>query len=56
MIQAALRTEHLGQPTLVTAAYAATVRAQVAILTTLQAQARFRVSPGQSLYMHVHIR
>jgi transposase len=38
VIQAALRTEHLGQPVGVTAAYAATVRAQVAILTTLQAQ------------------
>jgi transposase len=36
-IQAALRTEHLGQPALLTAAYAATVRAQVAILTTLGA-------------------
>ena len=31
-LQAALRTEHLGQPDTVTAAYAATVRAQVAIL------------------------
>lgn len=38
VIQAALRTEHLGQPVIVTAAYAATVRAQVAILTTPQAQ------------------
>jgi transposase len=37
-IREALRAEHLGQPPLVTAAYAATVRAQVAILTTLNAQ------------------
>ena len=37
-IAAALRTEQLGQPEVVTAAYAATVRAQTAILTTLQAQ------------------
>jgi len=37
-IQAALRTEHLGQPTIITAAYAATVRSTVAILQTLNAQ------------------
>jgi transposase len=37
-IRAALRTEQLSQPDLVTAAYAATVRAQTAILTTLQQQ------------------
>jgi transposase len=37
-IQAALRTEHLRQPPAVTAAYAATVRAQVAILTVLNAE------------------
>ncbi|HEX5143258.1 MAG TPA: IS110 family transposase [Mycobacterium sp.] len=37
-IQAALRTEQLGQPEVITAAYAATVRAQAAILTTLQIQ------------------
>jgi transposase len=37
-IATALRTEHLGQPAVVTAAYAATVRAQVAILTTLNAE------------------
>ncbi|WP_446216283.1 IS110 family transposase [Micromonospora sp. IBHARD004] len=37
-VQAALRTQQLGQPPLVTAAYAATVRAQVAILTTLHTQ------------------
>jgi transposase len=34
-IAAALRTPHLGQPPVVAAAYAATVRAQAAILTTL---------------------
>ncbi|MGH3787953.1 MAG: IS110 family transposase [Pseudonocardiaceae bacterium] len=37
-IQAALRTEQLGQPEVITAAYAATVRVQAAILTTLQVQ------------------
>jgi transposase len=38
VIQAALRTEQLGQPEVITAAYAATVRAQAAILSTLQVQ------------------
>jgi transposase len=38
VIAAALRTEQLGQPAVITAAYAATVRAQAAILTALQAQ------------------
>jgi hypothetical protein len=37
-IQAALRTEQLTQPGVVTGAYAATVRAQVAILTVLNTQ------------------
>ena len=37
-IQAALRAEHLGQPEVVTAAYAATTRAAVAVLTTLHEQ------------------
>ena len=37
-ITAALHTEQLGQPEVVTTAYAATVRAQTAILTTLQEQ------------------
>jgi transposase len=37
-IRDALRAEHLGQPAIVTAAYAATVHAQVAILTTLNAE------------------
>ena len=37
-IRSALRAEHLGQPEAVTAAYAATVRAQLAILTTLSAE------------------
>jgi transposase len=59
-IQAALRTEHLGQPVVVTAAYAATVRAQVAILTTLQAQitamaeqvdAHFGQHPDAEIYL-----
>ncbi len=37
-IAATLRAEHLGQPGVVTAAYAATVRAQAALLTTLNAE------------------
>jgi transposase len=37
-IVAALRAEHLGQPAVVAGAYAATVRAQVAILTVLNTQ------------------
>ncbi len=37
-IQAALRAPHLGQPPAVTAAYAASVRALVAVLTTVDAQ------------------
>jgi hypothetical protein len=37
-IQAALRTSHLGQPPVVTGAYAAAVRAQAAILTGLNTQ------------------
>jgi transposase len=37
-IQAALRTEQLGQPAVVTAAYAASVRALVAVLVTLNEQ------------------
>jgi len=60
VIQAALRTEHLGQPARVTAAYAATVRAQVAILTTLGAQittmaeqvdAHFGQHPDAEIYL-----
>ena len=38
MIQAALHTEQLRQPAAVTTAYAATVRAQVAVIGTLNAQ------------------
>ncbi|MBE1612124.1 IS110 family transposase [Actinopolymorpha pittospori] len=37
-IRAALRAEQLGQPAIVTSAYSATVRAQAAILTTLNEQ------------------
>jgi hypothetical protein len=37
-VQTALRAEQLGQPPVVAAAHAATVRVQVAILTTLQTQ------------------
>jgi transposase len=39
-IQAVLRAEHLGQPEVLTAAYAATTRAAVAVLTTLQEQVK----------------
>ena len=39
-IQAALRTEHLGQPAVVTAAYAASVRALAAVLDTLNEQVK----------------
>ena len=40
VIRQALREEHLGQPEAVTAAYAATVRATVAVLQTLNTQIR----------------
>jgi transposase len=59
-IQVALRTLHLGQPPVVTSAYAATVRAQVAILTVLNAQiatmedqvaAHFGQHPDSELYL-----
>jgi len=39
-IQAALRAEHLGQPAVITAAYAASVRALVAVLGTLNEQVK----------------
>jgi transposase len=39
-IQAALRAEHLGQPAVVTAAYAASVRALAALLVTLNEQVK----------------
>jgi transposase len=39
-IQTALRTQHLGQPAVVAAAFAATVRAQAAILSTLNVQVK----------------
>ena len=39
-IQAALRAEHLGQPAVVTAAYAVSVRALVAVLVTLNEQVK----------------
>ncbi len=59
-IQAALRTEQLRQPPVVAAAYAATVRAQVAILTTLnteittmeeQVEAHFGEHPDAEVYL-----
>lgn len=58
-IQAALGTEQLAQPTVVAGAYAATVRAQVAILTTLttqiqamqgQVEAHFGQHPDAEIY------
>jgi transposase len=39
-ILAALRGEHLGQPAALTAAYAATVRSLIAVITTLNAQVK----------------
>jgi transposase len=59
-IQAALRTEHLRQPAVVATAYAATVRAQIAILTTLnaeiatleeQVEAHFGQHPDAEIYL-----
>jgi hypothetical protein len=55
-IQAVLRAEQLAQPSVVAGAYAATVRSQVAILTTLvdqiqtmqgQVEAHFWPAPGR---------
>jgi transposase len=40
VIQAALRAEHLGQPTIVVTAYAASVQALIAVLTVLDAQVK----------------
>ena len=39
-IQAVLRAQHLGQPAVITAAYAATTRAAAAVLTTLHEQVK----------------
>jgi transposase len=59
-IAAALRTPHLGQPALVASAYAATVRAQAAILTVLnteittmeeQVEAHFGPHPDAEIYL-----
>jgi transposase len=59
-IQAALRSRQLGQPTVLAGAYAATVRAQVAILTTLnteittmegQVEANFGQHPDAEIYL-----
>jgi transposase len=56
----ALHAKHLGQPPIVTSAYAATVRAQVAILTTVQMQikvmeeqveAHFGQHPDAEIYL-----
>jgi transposase len=59
-IAAALRAEHLGQPAVVAAAYAVTVRAQVAILSVLntqidemeeQVEANFSKHPDADIYL-----
>ena len=59
-IQSALRGEHLTQPPTITAAYAATVRSQVAVLTTLSAEiatmqgeveAHFGQHPAAEVYL-----
>jgi transposase len=59
-IAAALRTQHLGQPPVVAKAYAATVRAQAAILTVLntqveameeQVEAHFGEHPDAKVYL-----
>jgi transposase len=59
-VQAALRTEHLRQAAVVAGAYAATVRAQVAILTVLnteiatledQVEAHFGQHPDAEIYL-----
>jgi transposase len=59
-IQAALQGEYLGQPAVVNAAYAATVQAQVAILTVLntqiatmeeQVEAHFGQHPDAEIYL-----
>jgi transposase len=60
VIGAALAAQHLGQPAVVTAAYAAATRAQVAILTTLnaeiktmeeQVEAHFGQHPDAEIYL-----
>ncbi len=60
VIAAALRAEHLGQPAVVTAAYAATVSARVAILATLNTEtktmeklveAHFGKHPNAEIYL-----
>jgi transposase len=59
-IQSALRGEHLTQPPMITAAYAATVRSQVAVLITLNAEittmqgeveAHFGQHPAAEVYL-----
>ncbi|WNV91803.1 IS110 family transposase [Umezawaea sp. Da 62-37] len=60
VIQAALRAEHLGQPEVVAAAYAASVQALIAVLTTLttqiatlqgQVEAHFGVYPAAEIVL-----
>jgi hypothetical protein len=59
-IQAALRTPHLAQPAVITEAYAASVQAQTAVITTLNAQVKvmeakvselFRRHPDAGIYL-----
>jgi transposase len=61
-VQAALRTEHLGQPEVVTCAYAATVGALAQIIAALneqiarleeQVKAHFRAHPDAEIYLSV---
>ena len=49
-LRAALRSEQLGQPPVVTAAYAATVRAQVAVLATLRTQIKVMEEQVQAYF------
>ena len=49
-IQAALRTAHLAQPAAITEAYAASVRAQAAVITALNEQARIMEAKVSELF------
>jgi transposase len=49
-IQTVLRAEQLGQPEVLTAAYAATTRAAVAVLTTLQEQVKVLQGAGRCAF------
>jgi hypothetical protein len=49
-IQDLLRAEHLGQPAVLTAAYAATTRAAVTVLTTLNEQVKGLTRAGRCAF------